>query len=1147
MNIKYGYNNGWTFCKLEIDAMEIPATSEGYEAVDIPHDWLIKDTQNLYEDSIGWYRNSYRYAGNKRVFIRFEGVYMDSTLFVNGKIIGDWKYGYSTFEFEITEALELGENQIDMRVVYQSPNSRWYSGAGIYRKVWLMEREDSYLISDGTYSTIRYVDGDRWSLDISTEVASEVRKKELSVTYRILDTTTDACMATYEGEMTEEGSSLKTQIEGVKQWDDESPNCYRLIVELKDEGRVIDQESYTIGFKDMRMDTDTGFWINGVNKKLNGTCEHHDLGALGAVVNPVAIRKRLIHLKTMGVNAIRTTHNMPAVEVMELADELGMYVVSEAFDMWERPKTTYDYGNYFEEWSHRDVRSWVRRDRNHPSLIMWSIGNEIYDTHVDAHGQDITRYLVDYVREFDPRENVPITIGSNFMPWENAQHCADIVKYAGYNYSERYYEAHHEEHPDWIIYGSETSSTVQSRGIYHFPHAQPILSDDDLQCSSLGNSQTSWGAKSTEACITADRDAPFSLGQFIWTGYDYIGEPTPYHTKNSYFGQVDTAGFEKDSFYIYQSAWTDYKKAPMIHIFPYWDFNPGQRIDVRVCTNAPKMALFLNGACVGEKQVDHSQDLEIVGTWQIPYEPGTLIAIAYDEDGHEIAREKRQSFKDSHGIQVRVDKERLIATTHDVIYAEISTVDIDGNPVENAVDRVHVSVSGAGRLIGLDNGDSSDPDQYVGTSRRLFSGKLRAIIGATDEVGAIELTVTGQGLEGVTYNLTAIASELDVVEEINKADRIYSQNQPAPIQLGSENEIVLRKIELCPEKPLIFNSECRYIEVQAMLYPENTTYTSLEWKLVNDAGIESPLAEIVHISGQKIGVSAKGDGRFRLRAMSKNGGNHVRLISQIECEATGIGVAYKNPYELIVGGLYDTGVGDITNGNEKGFATGRADRTEVGFEGIDFGKAGSDCITLPIFALDSNPYPFQIWEGKPNEAESICILDAVYQKPSQWNVYQEESYALDKVLTGITDVWFVFYDKVHVKGMVFKKRQRAYIYLPVTQRDAIYGDAFEEVDNAVLGIGNNVSLTFTDIDFGEEGADSIMIEGRSDLDINTIHIRFKRDGDGDEINQLVEFEKAEHWAERVFSLETIKGQGELSFIFLPGSDFDFKGFRFFKS
>lgn len=327
-------------------------------------------------------------------------------------------------------------------------------------------------------------------------------------------------------------------VRDVREWDVTAPNRYKLVTSLMSE-----TEETAIGFRDAFMDPERGFFLNGRNMKLNGVCLHHDLGALGSAFNKSAMRRRLIQLKEMGVNAIRMTHNMYDPQVLELADEMGFLLISEAFDMWEGAKTEFDYARFFPDWHGRDVASWVRRDRNHPSVILWSIGNEIYDTHSSDRGQEVTRDLKSLVELHDPLMNGRATIGSNYMPWEKAQKCADILKVAGYNYAENYYEKHHKEHPDWIIYGSETYSIVQSRGVYHFPLSVPTLSDSDEQCSSLGNSTTSWGADSIENCICRDRDMEFSMGQFIWTGYDYIGEPTPYQTKNSYFGLIDTAGF----------------------------------------------------------------------------------------------------------------------------------------------------------------------------------------------------------------------------------------------------------------------------------------------------------------------------------------------------------------------------------------------------------------------------------------------------------------------------------------------------------------------------------------------------------------------------------------------------------------------------
>lgn len=699
MNQKKLFTDGWQFAKSKLEVTE--STGLTFEPVELPHDWLIYNTLELYEDSIGWYRKTFPYTkDDQQLLLCFDGVYMDSSVYVNGQLVGEWKYGYSAFEHEITSALVEGDNEIVVKVVHQSPNSRWYSGAGIYRNVWLKTRDRNYIVTDGTYVSIQQ-QPEGWQVEVDTELSLNQNAQLVHTIWykgnQIFSSKADVTAAAGKDTGHEEIQSNTQQltVDLPKLWSPDEPNLYDLVTELQlatgEQGyETIESVTQRIGFRDIKLDASEGFHLNGVKMKLNGVCEHHDLGALGAAFNLTALRRRFVLLKEMGVNAIRTAHNMPAKEFMELADEMGMLIVSEAFDMWERAKTPYDYARFFPEWAHTDVKSWVKRDRNHASLIMWSIGNEIYDTHADERGQEVTRMLMDYVLEFDPKGNAGVTIGSNYMPWENAQKCADIVKLAGYNYAEKYYDKHHEEHPDWIIYGSETSSVVQSRGIYHFPFEQSILADDDEQCSALGNSTTSWGAKSAEYCILAERDTPYSLGQFLWTGFDYIGEPTPYHTKNSYFGQLDTATFPKDSYYIYQAAWTDYKKSPMVHLFPYWDFSPGQLIDVRVCSNAPKIELQLNGKTIGTYDIDHAKGTQLAGWWKVPYEGGELKAIAYDENGNVIATDVQKSYTDAKKIRLQADREQLQANGTDLIFVEIQVEDEAGNPVQNAKDRKSV-------------------------------------------------------------------------------------------------------------------------------------------------------------------------------------------------------------------------------------------------------------------------------------------------------------------------------------------------------------------------------------------------------------------------------------------------------------------------
>ncbi|WHZ03214.1 glycoside hydrolase family 2 TIM barrel-domain containing protein [Neobacillus sp. YX16] len=1137
MNQKTLFNDGWEFAKSSLETTG--SATLKFDPVDLPHDWLIYNTLDLYENSIGWYRKTFTYTKEEeQVLLCFDGVYMESSLYVNQQFIGEWKYGYSSFEHEITEKLMEGENEILVKVVHQSPNSRWYSGAGIYRNVWLKTRAKTYIVTDGIYITTKQKE-DGWEVEVDTDLnINEDGHLSHTISYKgqMIAATSEMVVA---GIDSRKQNRQRLMVKNPEVWSPDEPNLYQLTTQLQPVGKdqEIESISQKIGFRTINLNPEQGFFLNGKRMKLNGVCEHHDLGALGAACNKTALERRFAILKEMGVNAIRTAHNMPAKELMDLADEMGVLIVSEAFDMWERSKTPYDYARFFKDWAPIDIKSWVMRDRNHPSLVMWSIGNEIYDTHADERGQELTKMLLDEVRKYDTKENASVTIGSNYMPWENAQKCADIVKVAGYNYAEKYYQKHHEEHPDWVVYGSETASVVQSRGIYHFPFEKSILADDDEQCSALGNSSTSWGAKSIEACIIADRDTPFSLGQFIWTGFDYIGEPTPYHTKNSYLGQIDTATFKKDSFYIYQAEWTDYKTSPMVHIFPYWEFNKGQTIDVRVCSNAPKIELQFNGVTVGTHDIDHVHGTELVGWWKLPYQEGELRALAYDETGKVIAMDVKRSFGDAKKICLKADKKELIADGRDLIFVEISMEDENGNPVENATNRVNVHVTGAGRLLGLDNGDSTDYDQYKGKSRRLFSGKLMAIIGATLEPGKIQMEVSSKGLETQMAEFGSLPMKDADVEGISA----HMNNRDLPVVMGSSEEMPLRKIEIISESGQLFDESRKEMVVRAKLHPPDASYQEVEWSVVNEAGIVSNIAK-VEAFGHEAKIIALGDGEFRVRCTSKNGTDKTKLISQLEFIAEGLGTAYKDPYGFISAGLYDYSQGEVGNGNERGVATSRDGETQVGFHDIDFGLYGSDAITLPIFALSSEEYSLQIWEGMPDEDGSELVADVIYQKESKWNVYQEETYRLSKRLRGITSICFVLQKKVHIKGFSFEKQNRAFEQNDAVECDHIYGDTFVLREYCVEGIGNNVSLEFEEMDFTSEGCTKLAIKGRSPIDKNTIHIRIvNQEG---ESNQLVEFTQSDEYEERVFELERITGVQKVTFIFLPGSNFDFGWFRF---
>ena len=1139
--------NDWEFSKNPIDTEY--SDSLDWKRVDIPHDWLIHDTKNLYETSTGWYRKRFNIDKKEgmRTAVRFEGVYMDCKVYVNSKLAGEWKYGYSTFEFDITELLADGENLISVRVDYRSPNSRWYSGAGIYRKVLIKNYPDCHILSDGVYISA----DTKGKVTVSAETARPkgVPVAGLSVRQSVFDG--DKLVCSSENAVTAfadcalpdtvrtEGASLASNsvtmhIPEPVLWDIDDPHLYTLTTDLVQNGQVIHTVHNRFGLRDIEFTCDKGFFLNGRHVKLHGSCEHHDLGALGAAINREALRRKLSRLREMGVNAIRTSHNMPAVELMELCDEMGILVLSEGFDMWEMSKTDYDYARFFPVWVDKDVASWVRRDRNHPCLIGWSVGNEIYDSHANDHGQEIASRLLYLVRLHDPRANGYVTIGSNYMQWEGAQKCADIVKLAGYNYAERLYEEQHKAHPDWMIYGSETSSVVQSRGIYHFPLSEQILCEDDEQCSALGNSAPGWAAKNVEACIIPDRDAEYCAGQFIWTGFDYIGEPTPYSTKNSYFGQFDTAGYAKDSAYIFRAAWTDYKKAPFIHLFPYWDFYEGQLIDVRAATNAPKAAIFLNGEKIAEGDIDHLHGKTITLDTQTEYVKGELVAVAYDENGNEIARDVCRSFGNTAELRLTPDKTVMNADGEDMIFLDIDAVDKDGNFVANANNRVFVKVEGAGRLVGLDNGDSTDYEQYKGTSRRLFSGKLLAMIAAGRGSGEIKVTVSSPSLPeaSITLNAADCTARCGVSADENNAPREFDCT-------AAENDIPVRRIELISDRNS-FDPDCTEITFRTVVYPENASYADeIEYRITTAIGVPSNVAEVVSSDKTSVTVKCKGDGEFYIRALCKNGTDKYHVFTPVKLTAEGLGAASFDPYDYVSAGIYSVSGGEVSNGIERG-ASFVTKGSWFGFENVDFGSVGSDEITIQFFANCNTPVNIRFFDGRPDEGGEMIGEFSYWIQPI-WLTYQPYTFKLSKKLRGVHTIVMMSDDRYDIGGFSFTKPEKEFAEINASWNDEIYGDKFTVEENAVTGIGNNVMLSFGEFDFSEKAPARVVITGKSKLPVNSIHVVFTGDT---ECRVLAEFKQADEYTPQSFELNGISGKCKVAFAFLPGCDFDFESFRF---
>ena len=1032
------FNDNWKFKMAEDPA---------WQSVEIPHDWLIYDTSKLYESGEGWYKKEFDVAGDElnQVFtLIFDGVYMDCVVLVNDKPAGEWKYGYTAFCVDISEYLQEGANQILVKVNHQAPNTRWYSGAGIYRNVWLNKQQQTRIINDGVYISAKKK-GSAWELRAQTEFAGEA-----SVLHTLSDN--DNVIATFE--------SLVT-LENVQLWGVENPYIYRFKTELIKDGEVIDSEINPVGFRTVEFSPDKGFILNGNCMKMQGVCLHHDLGALGAAFDKNAARRQLEIMRDMGANAIRISHNPPAREYLDLCDEMGLLVIDELFDMWELPKNEKDYARFFPEWHKKDVASWIRRDRNHPSVIMWSIGNEIYDTHKDERGLETAKNLRDEVLKHDPYENARVTIASNFMPFPNAQKVADEIKLAGYNYAENMYDLHHAEHPDWFIYGSETVAAVRSRGVYRFPADCPVLSFEDRQCSDLGNSVVGWGKTAEQAWID-DRDRDFCGGQFIWTGMDYIGEPTPYPTKNSYFGAVDTAGFPKAAFYFYKAVWNK-KAPPFIKLFPHWDWNDGQFIDVIAYSNLEEAELFLNGKSLGKQSINLKKGNKLHFHWRVRYEKGIL----------EVKSGNISDVKRSFGEAVK------IKTTQETDgFIRVYVTDEDDIPVENARNRIHVK----GVVIGLDNGDSTDYDSYKGNNRRLFGGLLLAMV---------------RGGEQVEFSF-------------------------------SEDEIPLRKIELTADR-LVLDKNNLQAKVSARLCPENAQYRDIVWKCVHNTGA---IAEIASINGDNSGavVTANGDGRFKVRATCNNGKSHPEIISELDFEVTGVGAAAKNPFKFIPAGLYDISRAPLKIIEHGAVAGVNKVKTLIGFKNVEFGAIKTDKLRLFI---GTTSYFDEVLVDVLVDDRLIETLS--FPRNNLHYDFLPHDFTLCERLSGKHDVCFVVDRRCVFGGFEFLN-ESAFEKHYAAENDEIYGDNYTVKDKKIQSIGNNVIMNFNALGFGN-GAKKLIISGFAPSG-NSISLKI-----GEESIQL-EFDKSDDYTTQEFDVGEVSGVYDVSFIFLPGSNFNFEWFRF---
>lgn len=753
------FDLGWKFHLGDVSgAQGATFDDSSWTALDVPHDWSIalpfnqsspaKDGGGYLDGGLGWYRKTFTLpassAGHK-LFIQFDGVYMDSTVYLNGTQIGGRPYGYSSFECDITAAAKVGgSNVLAVKVNNAQPSSRWYSGSGIYRHTWLKTVNPIRVAYTGTKVTTPQVTASSATVSLTTTIQNDSGSSQ-SVT---LESSVRDASGAEVGKATSAATAIDTgksadvaqtvTVTNPKLWSPSTPYLYSVVTTVSAGGEVVDTYKTPLGIRTLAFDASTGFSLNGTKMKINGVCNHHDLGALGAAVNHRALEKRMQILKDMGANAVRTSHNPPAPELLDLADRMGFLIMDEAFDCWYAGKNTYDYGRFYNKWASVDMEDFVSRDRNHPSVIIWSIGNEV----AQAGDKAAVQNLISYVRAKD--DTRPIT--QAYAAWVGEDSITGLEDLVGINYAPDRYDSVHTAHPTYKMIASESSSALRSRGIYNGANTQCSSYDD--QAAGWGHTaETSWKNVNTRAWIA---------GEFIWTGFDYIGEPTPYTwpAKSSYFGIIDTANFPKDVFYFYQSKWNA-DGPTMVHIVPmnWTNWTAGQAVKVLVYTNAESVELFLNGKSQGSKTMDIAKTGKL--QWSVPFATGTLEAKA-TKGGALVASDKVQTAGAAAALAVKADRTSIVADGRDLSFVEIDVVDAQGVIVPQASNAIDFTVSGPGKLVGVDNGNPISHESYKGISRSAFSGKALAIVQSTTSAGTITLKATSGTLTGGTVNIATL-------------------------------------------------------------------------------------------------------------------------------------------------------------------------------------------------------------------------------------------------------------------------------------------------------------------------------------------------------------------------------------------------------
>ena len=777
------FNSDWKFHLGESSKAYDPAFDDGdWRIIQLPQDWSIEGKFNEHNPAgtsggalpggVGWYRKSFtlpQSSKGKNVFIDFDGVYRKSQVWINGHLLGLRLNGYISFQYDLTPYLKFGneKNIISVRVDNsQQPNSRWYSGSGIYRNVWLNTTGKTFVDHWGTFITTSDITADSANIHIGLKInntgsaARTVTVKSMITDMRgLLVATVSSDLRLSANSVTETQQETKLPIPHL--WSVTDPYLYQVITEVDSEQVPIDHYATRMGIRYFEFDVVKGFLLNGKKLKINGVCNHHDLGCLGSAVNKRAIARQLEILKAMGCNAIRTSHNPPAPELLDLCDQMGFIVMDEAFDMWKEEKTTYDYHLDWDSWHKKDLEDQILRDRNHPSVFIWSIGNEIPEQWAkDSSGYRMARELGGIIRSLDTTR--PITSALNDHDLDsNAILRSGTLDLVGYNYAHEDYPDFPKRMPGKKFIGTETVSALETRGYYEMPsdsiHRWPSAWDKpfttgnpEFTCSSYDNVSTPWGSTHEETWKIIKKHDYLS-GQFIWTGFDYIGEPTPYPwpARSSYFGIIDLAGFPKDSYYMYQSEWTD---QPVLHIFPHWNWKEGDSVDVWAYFNqADEVELFLNGKSLGAKRKS-GDDLHVM--WRVLYEPGTIKAVSL-KNGRMVLSSKIKTAGKAYRIVLKADRLNFNADGQDLSFVTAKIVDAAGNLVPHADNLIRFKILGEGSIIATDNGSPISLESFQSTSHKAFNGLCLAVVQSKKKSGSIQITAISDGLFPGSIALTA--------------------------------------------------------------------------------------------------------------------------------------------------------------------------------------------------------------------------------------------------------------------------------------------------------------------------------------------------------------------------------------------------------